>query len=55
MTFSAGLAAWPLDGGTTSTLLGVADRRLQEAKRAGGNRVAARDADGAVAAPCGVH
>ncbi|HST44120.1 MAG TPA: GGDEF domain-containing protein [Luteimonas sp.] len=44
MTFSAGLAAWPQDGGTTSALLGIADRRLQEAKRAGRNRVHARDA-----------
>lgn len=44
MTFSAGLAAWPQDGGTTSALLGTADRRLQEAKRAGRNRVSARDA-----------
>jgi len=43
LTFSAGLAAWPQDGGNTSTLLGTADRRLQHAKREGRNRVIARD------------
>ncbi len=43
-TFSAGLAAWPHDGGNTSALLGCADRRLKQAKAAGGNRIAARDA-----------
>ncbi len=43
LTFSAGLAAWPLDGATTSALLGAADRRLKEAKAAGRNRVVARD------------
>ncbi|VXB02731.1 conserved membrane hypothetical protein [Luteimonas sp. 9C] len=42
--FSAGLAAFPHDGGDVSALLGVADRRLQQAKRAGRNRVEARDA-----------
>lgn len=42
-TFSAGLAAWPMDGGNTSTLLGTADRRMKQAKREGGNRIAARD------------
>ena len=43
LTFSAGLAAWPQDGGNTSALLGTADRRLQHAKREGRNRVIARD------------
>lgn len=43
-TFSAGLAAWPQDGGSTSSLLGCADRRLKCAKAAGGNRIVARDA-----------
>ena len=42
-TFSAGLAAWPQDGATTSTLLGCADRRVKSAKGAGGNRIVARD------------
>lgn len=42
-TFSAGLAAWPQDGATTSGLLGCADRRLKAAKAAGGNRIVARD------------
>ena len=42
-TFSAGLAAWPQDGSTTSGLLGCADRRLKGAKAAGGNRIVARD------------
>jgi len=42
-TFSAGLAAWPQDGGTTSALLGRADRRLKAAKASGGNRIVARD------------
>ena len=42
-SFSAGLAAWPQDGGTTSALLGCADRRLKAAKAAGGNRIVARD------------
>lgn len=42
-TFSAGLAAWPQDGTTTSGLLGSADRRLKSAKAAGGNRIVARD------------
>lgn len=43
LTFSAGLAAFPQDGGSASALLGAADRRLQEAKRSGRNRVIARD------------
>ena len=42
-TFSAGLAAWPQDGSSTSSLLGSADRRLKCAKAAGGNRIVARD------------
>lgn len=44
LSFSAGLAAFPVDGGDLSALLGTADRRLQQAKRAGRNRVEARDA-----------
>ena len=44
LAFSAGLAAFPQDGASASALLGSADRRLQEAKRAGRNRVIARDA-----------
>lgn len=43
ITFSAGLAAFPQDGGDASALLGAADRRLQQAKREGRNRVAALD------------
>ncbi|TDK27372.1 GGDEF domain-containing protein [Luteimonas aestuarii] len=43
MTFSAGLAAFPQDGSDASTLLGVADRRLQAAKQDGRNRVVALD------------
>lgn len=43
LSFSAGLASFPQDGGDASTLLGVADRRLQQAKREGRNRVAALD------------
>lgn len=42
-TFSAGLAAWPQDGSSISSLLGCADRRLKSAKAAGGNRIVARD------------
>ena len=44
LAFSAGLAAFPQDGASASALLGSADRRLQEAKRTGRNRVIARDA-----------
>jgi two-component system cell cycle response regulator len=43
ITFSAGLAAWPQDGGDLSALLHSADRRLRQSKRDGGNRVVARD------------
>ena len=43
LTFSAGLAAWPADGTDTSNLLRSADRRLQQAKQAGRNRVVARE------------
>jgi diguanylate cyclase (GGDEF)-like protein len=43
MSFSAGLAAFPQDGGDASALLGAADRRLQAAKRDGRNRVVALD------------
>lgn len=46
LTFSAGLAAWPQDGADTSALLGSADRRLQQAKHEGRNRVVARDGSG---------
>jgi diguanylate cyclase (GGDEF)-like protein len=44
VTFSAGLVAWPQDGADLSTLLRSANRRLQHAKREGGNRIVARDA-----------
>lgn len=44
LSFSAGLAAWPTDGGHLSALLGTGDRRLRAAKAAGGDRVVARDA-----------
>ncbi|MDB6163322.1 MAG: hypothetical protein JWL98_754 [Xanthomonadaceae bacterium] len=44
LTFSAGLVAWPQDGSDLSSLLRSADRRLQQAKRDGSNRVVARDA-----------
>lgn len=44
VTFSAGLVAWPQDGADLSALLRSADRRLQQAKRDGCNRVIARDA-----------
>jgi len=43
LTFSAGIAGWPQDGTSTSTLLRAADQRLQQAKQAGRNRVVARD------------
>ncbi|WP_166206696.1 GGDEF domain-containing protein [Cognatiluteimonas telluris] len=43
ITFSAGLVAWPQDGADLSGLLRGADRRLQQAKRDGCNRVIARD------------
>ena len=43
ITFSAGLAGFPADGGDISGLLKRADRRLQQAKREGRNRVVARD------------
>ncbi|MCL1635349.1 GGDEF domain-containing protein [Luteimonas sp. SX5] len=43
ITFSAGLASFPNDGSDTSALLKRADRRLQQAKREGRNRVVARD------------
>lgn len=43
VTFSAGLVAWPQDGADLSALLRSADRRLQQAKRDGCNRVIARD------------
>ncbi len=43
ITFSAGLVAWPQDGADLSALLRSANRRLQQAKRDGCNRVIARD------------
>ncbi|MCD9027500.1 GGDEF domain-containing protein [Luteimonas sp. BDR2-5] len=43
LSFSAGLAAFPHDGGNPSALLTVGDRRLQQAKRAGRDRIVARD------------
>jgi diguanylate cyclase (GGDEF)-like protein len=43
ISFSAGLAAFPQDGADASSLLGVADRRLQLAKQEGRNRVIALD------------
>lgn len=44
LTFSAGIASWPQDGGDLSELLRCADARLRQAKRDGRNRVVARDA-----------
>ena len=43
ITFSGGLAAYPQDGADVSAMLRSADRRLQQAKREGRNRVVARD------------
>lgn len=43
ITFSGGLSSYPADGSDVSSLLRSADRRLQVAKREGGNRVIARD------------
>lgn len=43
LTFSAGLASCPSDGGNLSGLLRRADLRLQQAKTSGRNRVVARD------------
>jgi two-component system cell cycle response regulator len=43
ITLSAGLVSCPQDGSTLSTLLRSADRRLQQAKRDGGNRLIARE------------
>ena len=43
ISFSAGLAGFPTDGRDLSTLLRVADRRLQLARVEGRNRVVARD------------
>ena len=43
ITFSGGLATYPVDGGDVSSLLRTADRRLQAAKGQGRNRVVARD------------
>jgi diguanylate cyclase (GGDEF)-like protein len=43
LSLSAGLATYPQEGADLSRLLRRADQRLQEAKRAGRNRVIARD------------
>lgn len=43
LTFSAGLASYPQEGGDLSRLLHRANDRLQQAKREGRNRVIARD------------
>jgi diguanylate cyclase (GGDEF)-like protein len=43
ISFSGGLAAYPMDGSDVSSLLRTADRRLQAAKHEGRNRVVARD------------
>lgn len=43
ISFSGGLAAYPMDGSDVSSLLRSADRRLQVAKHEGRNRVVARD------------
>lgn len=43
VTFSAGIAGWPQDGGDLSQLLRRADLRLRQAKLQGRNRVLARD------------
>ncbi|UHQ22444.1 GGDEF domain-containing protein [Lysobacter sp. 5GHs7-4] len=43
LTFSAGLAGYPQEGSDLSRLLRRADRRLQQAKQQGRNRVVARD------------
>ena len=43
VTFSAGIAGWPQDGGDLSQLLRRADVRLRQAKLQGRNRVLARD------------
>jgi diguanylate cyclase (GGDEF)-like protein len=43
ISFSGGLAAYPVDGSDMSSLLRTADRRLETAKREGRNRVVARD------------
>ena len=43
LTFSAGLASFPLEGADLSHLLRRANDRLQQAKREGRNRVIARD------------
>ena len=44
LTFSAGVASFPQEASDLSGLLRRADQRLQQAKRAGRNRVLARDA-----------
>jgi GGDEF domain-containing protein len=47
VTVSIGLATAPLDGGELASLLRSAEQRLQEARAAGGDRVAGRrDDDG---------
>ncbi len=44
VTFTAGVAIYPEDGTDVAPLMGAADRRLYEAKRAGRARVACEDA-----------
>jgi diguanylate cyclase (GGDEF)-like protein len=41
VTFSAGVASFPQDGGTVDALLRAADRRLYQAKRSGRSHVVA--------------
>lgn len=43
LALSGGLAAYPQDGMDVSALLDAADRRLRQAKAAGGNRLVTRD------------
>ena len=47
MTCSAGIAAMPADGSSTSILVAAADRRLLAAKRQGRNRVVSESPQGA--------
>ena len=47
VTCSAGVAAMPADGSSTSILVAAADRRLLDAKRQGRNRVVSKSSQGA--------